>query len=240
MKRTTCSALLVLALLATARGDLTIVQKVEGAASLPQMTMKIKGDKVRIEAMPEVTTIYDGKTGEMVNIMNSQKMVMRMSAEQAKAAAAMAGNQLAAQGVKPGEKVNVTPTGKKEKINGHDTEEYVAVTPAYKASYWIAKDYPQADTIMKQLRSTSSQAWNSTGMGMPDFRDFPGLPLRTDITMGGQNFTTTMTSIKLDPLPDSEFAVPQGYQEMKMPNMDALMGGKPDSPAAGASPAKKK
>ena len=240
IRRITCSAIAAVALLSSARADLTITQKIEGAGALPEMTMKIKGDKIRIEATPEVTSIFDGKTGEMVNIMKSQKMVMRMSADQAKAAASMAGNQLAAQGIKPGEKPKVTPTGKKEKINGHDTEEYVVDTPAYKASYWVARNYPQVESIMKQLQATSSEALNSTGMGMPDFRDFPGLPIRTNVSMGGQNYTTTITAVKMDPLPDSEFTVPPGYQEMKMPNMDALMGGKPDAPATAASPTKKK
>jgi hypothetical protein len=236
MKRLSCFALLAAALLASARADLTIVQKIEGAGSLPEMTMKIKGDKIRIEATPEVTTIFDGKTGDMANIMNSQKMVMRMTADQAKAAAAMAGNQLTA-GTKPGEKVKVTPTGKKEKINGHDTEEYVVETPQYKASYWVAKNYPEGEAIMKQLQATNSQAWNSASMGMPDFRDFPGLPLRTNVSMGGQNYTTTITAVKLDPLPDSDFTVPKGYQEMKMPSMDSLMGGKQGAPVP--SPTKK-
>ena len=225
MNRLIGSAAIAFALLASAQADLTIVQKIEGAGALPEMTMKIKGDKVRIEATPEVTSLFDGKTGEMLNIMKSQKVVMRMSAEQSKAAAAMAGNQLATQGMKAGEKVKVTPTGKKEKINGHDTEEYVAETSAYKASYWVAKNYPQVESIMKQLQATNSEVWNSAAMGMPDFRDFPGLPIRTNVSMGGQNYSTTITAVKLDPLPDSEFTVPQGYQEMKMPNMDALMGG---------------
>jgi hypothetical protein len=226
------------ALLASARADLTLVQKIEGAGALPEMTMKIKGDKIRIEASPEVTSIFDGKTGEMMNIIKAQKTVMRMSADQAKAAAAMAGNQLAAQGLKPGEKPKVTPTGKKEKINGHDAEEFVVETPQYKASYWVARNYPQVDSIMKQLQATSSQAWNSSGMGMPDFRDFPGLPIRTNVSMGGQNYVTTITAVKMDPLPDAEFTVPPGYQEIKMPNMDGLMGGKPDSPGSAASPKK--
>jgi hypothetical protein len=237
IRRITCLAVVAAALLCSARADLTITQKIEGAGALPEMTMKIKGDKIRIEATPEVTSIFDGKTGEMVNIMTAQKMVMRMSAEQAKAAASMAGNQLASQGMKTGEKVKITPTGKKEKINGHDAEEYVADTPAYKASYWVAKNYPNGESIMKQLQATNSQAWNSTGMGMPDFRDFPGLPIRTNVSMGGQNYVTTITGVKLDPLPDAEFTVPQGYQEMKMPNMDALLGGKPD-PAATPSSSK--
>ena len=238
MKRIICLAVLACALLTSARADLTIVQKIEGAGAMPEMTMKIKGDKIRIDATPEITSIFDGKTGEVVNIMRSQKMVMRMSADQAKAASAMTGNQLAAQGQKPGEKVKITPTGKKEKINGHDTEEYVAETPSFKASYWVAKAYPQGDLIMKQLQATSSQAWNATGTGMPDFRDFPGFPIRTNVTMGGQQYVTTVTAVKMDPLPDSDFAVPQGYQEMKMPNLDALSGGKADAPASAASPKK--
>ena len=238
IRRITCSAVVAAALLSSARADLTITQKIEGAGALPEMTMKIKGDKIRIEATPEVTSIFDGKTGEMVNIMKAQKMVMRMSADQAKAAASMAGGQAASTAGKPDEKVKVTPTGKKEKINGHDAEEYVAETPSYRASYWVAKNYPQAESIMKQLQATSSQAWNSTGMGMPDFRDFPGLPIRTNVSMGGQNYVTTITGVKLDPLPDSDFTVPAGYQEMKMPNMDALLGGKPDP--APTSPASKK
>lgn len=238
MKRILCSAVLAAAFVGSARADLTLVQKIEGAGALPEMKMKIKGDKIRIEATPEVTSIFDGKTGEMINIMNAQKMVMRMSADQAKAAAAMAGTQLAAQGVNTAEKPKVTPTGKKEKINGYDAEEYVVETPAYKASYWVAKNYPNSESIMKQLQATSSQAWNSTGMGMPDFRDFPGLPIRTNVSMGGQNYVTTITAVKMDPLPDSEFTVPQGYQEMKMPDMGAMMGGKPDAPATGASPKK--
>lgn len=238
MKRITCSAVVAAALLASARADLTITQKIEGAGSLPEVTMKIKGDKVRIEASPEVTSVFDGKTGEMINIINAQKMVMRMSAEQAKAAASMAGGQLPSQGVKTDEKVKLTPTGKKEKINGYDAEEYVAETPKYKASYWVAKDYPQADVILKQLQATSSQAWNSTGMGMPDFRDFPGLPIRTNVSMDGQNYVTTITAVKMDPLPDAEFSVPPGFQEMKMPNMDSLLGGKPDATTT-TSPKKK-
>ena len=240
MKRIlTCFAAVAVALVVSARADLTIVQKIEGAGAMPDMTMKIKGEKIRIEATPEVTSIFDSKTGEMINIMKSQKMVMRMSAEQAKAAAAMAGGQLAGQGAKPAEKVKITPTGRKEKIDGHDTEEYVAETPTYKASYWVAKNYPQGDAIMKQLQATSSETLNAGSMGMPDFRDFPGLPLRTTVSMGGQNFSTTITSVKMDPLPDSEFTVPQGYQEMKMPNMDSLMGGKAEAPAKAASPTKK-
>jgi hypothetical protein len=226
IRRITCLAVVAAALLCSARADLTITQKIEGAGALPEMTMKIKGDKIRIEATPEVTSIFDGKTGEMVNIMTAQKMVMRMSAEQAKAAASMAGNQLASQGMKPRESEDHA-----HRQEGEDQRARRGGVrgrhPGLQGQLLGGEELPERESIMKQLQATNSQAWNSTGMGMPDFRDFPGLPIRTNVSMGGQNYVTTITGVKLDPLPDAEFTVPQGYQEMKMPNMDALLGGKP-------------
>ena len=75
--------------LAHAFGDLTIVQSVEGMGPVTQMTMKIKGDKARIDVSPQIATIFDGKTGEMINLMRDQKMVVRMSAEKIKLASEM-------------------------------------------------------------------------------------------------------------------------------------------------------
>lgn len=233
------------ALLATARADVTIVQQVEGAGPVAQVTMKIKGDKARIEATPQVTSIFDGKTGEVLSILNQQKMVMRMSAAQAKAAAAAVGaagpaGKAGAQPPAAG-KLKVTPTGKKETINGFEAEEFVADGANYKASYWIARSYPQGDAIVKQLQAITPEAFSGGSMATPDFRDFPGLPIRTNMTIGDMKVVSTITSVKLDPLPDTEFTVPAGFQEMKMPDMSSMLGGKPDdAKAAKPSAAPKK
>ena len=53
---------------------------------------------------------------------------------------------------------------------------------------------------------------------MPDYRDFPGLPLRSRVQMGGQGeITSTIVSVNQNVLSESDFAVPAGYEEMKMP-----------------------
>jgi hypothetical protein len=231
MKTTSAFLLVIAALLSTARADLTIVQQVEGAGPLTQMTMKIKGDKARIEATPQVISIVDSKSGEMLSLLHDQKMVMRMSAAQAKAAAAAMGAQLGGQAgaQTPPAKVTVKPTGNKETINGYEAEEYYAETAGYKASYWIARNYPQGDAILKQLQAMTPEAWNAGAMGTPDFRDLPGLPIRTNATIGDMKIVTTVKEVKLDPLPDAEFAVPAGYKEMKLPDMGSMMG----APGAG-------
>src|SRR5438876_753678 len=80
-------SIIIFGLLVSARGDLTIVQKVEGAGQNGDVTVKIKGDKERIDAPSQPTRIIDGKTGEMTDLMNEKKSFVRISAEQMKAAA---------------------------------------------------------------------------------------------------------------------------------------------------------
>jgi Domain of unknown function (DUF4412) len=202
-------------LLLNARADLTIVQKIEGAGQNGEITIKIKGDKARIEADPRVTTIVDRKTGEVINLVNDKKTVIRFSGDAMKAAEEMMG-QFAGK-TEANEKAKLTPTGKKENINGYETEEYVYETPKFKASYWIAPKYPDGAAILKQLQTLNSEIWKQHSKGMPDYRDFPGLPIKTVMSFGGREVTSTLTTIKQDPLSDSEFTVPNDYRELKMP-----------------------
>src|SRR5437764_15092357 len=87
MKIAAYSVVLGISLLLSARADLTIVQKLERAGSAANMTLKLKGDKVRVEASPQVTTILDGKTGAVTNLMNDQNTVVRISAAKVKSVA---------------------------------------------------------------------------------------------------------------------------------------------------------
>src|SRR5437763_16692411 len=95
----------------TLRGDLTIVQKVEGIGSFKQITTKLKGDKARVEVSPEMATIIDNKSGEILNLMNGKKKFLRISADKSKAIAELAskygGNSSAAIA-----KSTLKPTGK--------------------------------------------------------------------------------------------------------------------------------
>ena len=124
----------------------------------------------------------------------------------------------------------MTPTGRKETINGYETEEYVRESPSMKESYWIALKYPDSAEIVKQLQAIVPAAWNEIAKGMFDFRDFPGLPLRTVVKTDGKEITSTITSIKQDPLSEAEFSVPKDFQELKIPNLPESLLKKPAAP----------
>jgi hypothetical protein len=215
----------------TARGDLTIVQKVEGSGALKQITMKLKGDKARVEVSPKITTIMESKGGDILTLMNAEKKFVRISAERSKAIAELA-SKYAKGSSAPAEKSKLTATGRKETINGYETEEYVRESPSVKESYWIALTYPDSSAIVKQLQAITPTAWNEIAKGMLDFNDFPGLPLRTIIKTDRKEIVSTIVSIKQDLLSDMEFAVPRDFQEVKVPNLQDVLSEKPSVPSA--------
>jgi uncharacterized protein DUF4412 len=217
-----CISLLVGAgWLGSVRADLTITQKVDGAFGLNDMTIKIKGDKARIDASPQITTIIDGKTGEIITLMNDKKQVMRISAEKGKALADMA--RKFGMDNTANTKPRLVPTGKKETIGGYESEEYKVEGAAFPAMYWVTTKYPDYAGILRQLQKTQPSAWDVTKKGMPDYNDLPGLPMRMTVKTSEQGeITTTITSIKQDPISDDQFIIPKDFTEMQMPDFPNL------------------
>lgn len=210
----------------SAQADLTLIQKMESKGQTSEMTLKVKGDRVRMEATPEMTMIVQGKTGDVITLINAQKKFMRISADKAQAIAEMA----AKYGASTTEKPKLVLTGRKMTINGYEAEEYLAETAKFKASYWIAPKFPGSVEILKQLQAVIPATWNDLAKGMLDYRDLPGLPLRTQVKLGDEEVTSTVVAVKQDPLSEADFLVPKDFQEVKMPNMMETSADKPAPP----------
>src|SRR5436190_10939798 len=201
-------------------------------AAATNMTIKVKGDKARIDASPQVTAIFDGRTGELINLLNDQKTIVRISPEKMRAIADMlnkfSSNKAGA------DKPRLTPTGQREMINGYDTEQYTYEGPDFKATYWIAPNYPNGAAVLAQLQAIKSELWDAANTKMPDFRDFPGLPIRMRVIVGKENpagehspsglghpieITSTVTGVSLDSIAASQFTVPPGFKETSLPDI---------------------
>jgi hypothetical protein len=238
MKSALPSLFLLLLAARPAHADVTIVQKIEGLGNPSEMTIKIKGDKVRIDVSPQVTTIFDGKTGEMINLMKDQKTAVRISADKMRAAAEMIkkfGSQK-----ESAKEPKLVSTGQKETINGYETEQYVYDGPDFKATYWITFNYPNGAAILRELQTVKTQTWDAANARLPDYGNFPGLPLRTRMVTKKSEandrineFTSTIISAKQDPLDESEFTVPKDFKELAMPN---VLGGKRAAPSVSPGP----
>src|SRR5437867_8573126 len=247
MKTAFYSLVLTVFVILPVRADLTIVysttvqpasdnQKVEptptAVAAGSNMTIKVKGDKARIDVSPQVTAIFDGQTGELINLLNDQKTIVRVSPDKMRAIADIL-NKLSTK--RPGsETPRLTSTGKREIINGYETEQYTYDGPDFKAMYWIAPNYPNGAAVLAQLQSIKSEFWDAANTKMPDFRDFPGLPIRMRMIVGKGNqadahgasapdhpaeITSTVTGISLDSIGDGQFIVPADFKETKLPDI---------------------
>ena len=226
-------SLVMLGLVASARADLTIVQRVDGGGQRGDATVKIKGDRERIDSPEQPTRIIDGKDGQMINLMNDRKTYLKISADQIKAAAETISKFGDADKTAA---AKLTPTGKKEKINGYDTEEFVYETPRFKASFWVAPKYPDAAAILQEMQAPVSGAWKSINMGMPSYTDFNGMPLRTVISVGENQITTTIMAIKKDPINPAEFEIPKDFHELKRPTQTAPQTGGSSASSPSATP----
>jgi hypothetical protein len=218
---------LLLAATASLRADLILVQKVDMAGTPGEMTIKFKGDKVRVDPAPQLSVITDAKTGDTVTLIHGEKKAMRISGDKMKAAAEMV-KKFA--GASPAEqKSKLTPLGRKETVNGMPTDVFTTDTAVGKATYYIASNYPDGAAIMKEMKTAQPSALANSGTNVPDFRDLPGVPVKIEMDTVRGHVVMTLISVKRDPIPNSEFSVPADYTEMKMPD---IFGGKnaPDNP----------
>ena len=98
------------------------------------------------------------------------------------------------------------------------------------AKMWIAKDFPNAQSIKDQMVKLSS---SMGGAGFdPSKVDVPGMVVKTEVSTPIGKMTTTLVMAKEQPVDDKEFIKPEGYQEMQMPKLPGA-----DAPAAPAAPA---
>jgi hypothetical protein len=223
MKRT----ILVVASLAgfalIARADYLIKERFEQAGSVEEITLKIKGSKVRLDTGEQSSALIDSETGVTTLLIHPNKAFLKISPEQVKEQAKALKEMLGKNPENPAD-IQLKPTGKKEKINGFDTEEYTTNFNGVQMSIYVAKQYPNyqkiVDALYRVQNGPAMEAFRS--MSIPPEK-YPGLPIRATQTVMGQTIVMTLDSAQETDVPQAEFAIPADYKEL-----NPAAGGKPD------------
>ena len=201
-----------------ARADWVIVQKSSAAGQSQETTMKLKDDKVRIDQGDQMSMIMDGASGGMTMIMHGQKSVMKLDAEKLKgmmamAAAAMGGGKEGGAAEKP------VATGEKEKIGEYECEVYTWKGKMGAGKFWVAKDFKGYEKINAAGDKLMQAMGNPMAALMPQSSDFPGMVVKSEMQVMGQNAVTELVSAKEEAVEASAFDVPKDYKEVSMPAM---------------------
>ncbi len=201
-----------------ASADIVVEQKMESPFMNGNMTIKIKGDKARMD-MPagpagKMTVIMDAKSGDMTTLIHSQKMAMKMNIADAKKQAEAAQKQT---GIDLAKIEQPKATGEKEKIGEWDSEIYEVKTGGGAMKMWVAKDFPNYKTIMEQTNKLSA-ATGGSGFDPSKF-NLPGMVVKSEIATAVGKVTSVLVKASEQDVADGEFALPEGYQEMKVPSL---------------------
>ena len=214
-----------------ARADLVIEQKMESPVITGNVTMKLKGERARMD-MPSplggsVTTLMDFKSGEIIMLLHQQKMAARLTIADLKKQQEAGQKAL---GMDPTKFEKPKPTGKTEKVGDFDTEIFEMNQGALQVKLWIAKDFPNAQSVKEQMLKLSS-AIGGAGFD-PSKVDVPGMVVKSEVGTPNGKMIITLVKAKEEPVDDKEFERPEGYQEPKLP------GAPEPAPAPPAKPEK--
>lgn len=213
--KTLLLSVLTLAVAATAHADLTITQKLvedqAGKATETTLTMKVKGEKMRMDGIPMMSNIVDLKSGDVTTLLHQQKAIVTIPGATVKG--------LQDERAKQGPKMEAPKaTGNKETISGFACEEYEASLGGAKIKLWLTKDLPAVEKLMKEMAQTS--AASDPLQGMLKDQNISGFPMRTVMFMPGKGkMTMTVVALSEDVIPDADFATPADYKPMALPTM---------------------
>jgi hypothetical protein len=208
---------LPLFLVATASADWVIESTVETPSVNGALTVKVKGDKMRMD-MPNarlgaVSSIVDAKTGDALQVVHAQKIAMKMDGETIKK---MIANAREKAGMKEGEASEAKPTGETEKVGEYDCDIYTWTNGTITKKYWVAKSHPQA-AALKELETKMRNGFFGAMQSGPDTSKLPGAAIKTESTTPAGTVRTIVTAIKEQDLDPKDFEVPEGYELKAMP-----------------------
>jgi predicted RecA/RadA family phage recombinase len=217
MKKTLRAFCVSLPLFGSVWADVTVVQTLDSAMMKGEMVMKVKGDKARTDMpagmMGSMTVLMDVKSGESVTLMHSAKMMLRMKTGDAMAAGAAAIDSAKIQKPKA--------TGQKEKVGTWETEVFEAETGIGPARMWVAKDFPNYDSIQKELKRISEATTKGKTFDPSNF-DMGGMVVKLEMGSPVGKIVTTLVRVETKELDAKDFEVPQGYTEQKLPTIPGL------------------
>src|SRR6516165_5714415 len=134
----------------TARGDYVIRQQVETMGHVQQVVLKIKDTKARLDT-DQTSTIIDSNTGETIMLIHGQKVFLKIAPEQLKAQSEAVKSLMGTKGDETSSEIELKPTGRKQSINGYETEEYVTNLNGTDMSIFISKDFPDYMKIIEAV-----------------------------------------------------------------------------------------
>lgn len=202
--------------LGVAQADWVVIQQTESRGKEKTSTIKIKGDKMRMDMGEDMTSFVsaDGTVKMFMHKLKKQMMMDKAAMENAKK---LASGLL---GGKSGEKAPLVATGEKEKVGEWDTEIFTWKGPLGESKFWVAKGFPKFKELGVAMQKLSTTGSNPMGELMPKLEEFPGMVVKSEMSVMGKTTGSHLVSATEQSVDDKEFVEPEGYELMQTPSFN--------------------
>jgi hypothetical protein len=214
-----------------ARADLVMKEQMIHGSLTNFETTIIHGNNIRQDHSGGVTgdtsSIWDADTGDSAFLSHQKKTFKKTSGasgaqlrERLKYNKKQSGNSNTADAMPK----KLVDTGKSEKIGGYDANIFTwPLVDGPSTTYWIAKGYPNYEKIKVDLAKLDHVGAQFLGVELlPKYEDLPGMVMKLQIVQlvdktNAWTATTTLISVKEEPVDPSIFEIPKDYKELTTP-----------------------
>jgi hypothetical protein len=173
------------------------------------MIINVKGDKSEMDmdmgVQGDVKVYSDRSTKKMTMVMSATKSGYTMEMKDVKTTNS--------------DSIDFKPTGKKENIAGHPSEEYLIKGAYSDISMWVTADFPKdiQESFVRSLSNNPRQDANET-RAMKQFADRGYMPVRIVVNVSGET-QMSMEFVKYErkSVDDAIFVIPADIKISPMP-----------------------
>jgi hypothetical protein len=197
-----------------ARADLVMQYQSILSGETNIMVTKIHGDKTRVDnstANEDLPIIKDASNGDMFILWPKKEKFAKYSGAKEKKWIEDRNKQ---SGNPNAINRKLLDTGKSDQVNGYDTEIYSWSDGDTTVTYWLAKDFPNYQRIKIYLATFDKASF--AGMGRDtlfELSKLPGMMVKAQSVNKNFTHTTTLISVKEEPVDASFFEIPKDYKE---------------------------
>ena len=212
--------LVLTAVLGYANADIIVVQETTFPnAQSQRVTSKYSSKKMRMDiGDPPQKSIILNSDGSTITLLHGEKLFMR-TPEVGDASIATMAEELKRDPEKfkqMKKEFQPTPTGRTKDFQGWTLHEYIQkMEGKVAATMWIAEDYPEFGSILKELASSqkSGPMAQLAELFEFEFTELPGLPLISEFQSGDGKITVKILGIKKANINNDAFSIPDNYVE---------------------------
>jgi hypothetical protein len=206
---------------AAVRADLVLEQQISDTNSTHVVTTKIRGNNMRMDEPDQnLSVIVDLDTRDAFTLRTKDKKYLKRFGSDIRWEMSEEKKHTGGTNDLDFPPARAVDTGKTEVVNGADTEVYTwSGAHGLTETLWVDRKFPNYDGIRAELFKLDR--FNDSGPhrnAQPILSMLPGMVIKSESAILGHKVTTTLVSVKVEPVDAAQFQLPVDYSPWKPPN----------------------